>query len=186
MSSIHGPKSSLEVGNGNPPRTLAWRIPWTEEPGGLQSTGSKGVKTQLSTHEHGNNPSVCWQTTETLDTALDVPGFSEFIRHSLTLSAMKLLNVSTLDTALDVPGFSEFIRHSLTLSATKLLNVSFPISGTCVHVCCHSVMSNSLQPHGLWPARLLCPWDSPGKDSGMGCPVLLRWILPTQRSTLQF
>ena len=149
MSSIHGPKSSLEVGNGNPPRTLAWRIPWTEEPGGLQSTGSKGVKTQLSTHEHGNNPSVCWQTTE------------------------------TLDTALDVPGFSEFIRHSLTLSATKLLNVSFPISGTCVHVCCHSVMSNSLQPHGLWPARLLCPWDSPGKDSGMGCPVLLRWILPT-------
>ena len=156
MSSIHGPKSSLEVGNGNPPRTLAWRIPWTEEPGGLQSTGSKGVKTQLSTHEHGNNPSVCWQTTE------------------------------TLDTALDVPGFSEFIRHSLTLSATKLLNVSFPISGTCVHVCCHSVMSNSLQPHGLWPARLLCPWDSPGKDSGMGCPVLLRWILPTQRSTLQF
>ena len=27
---------------------LAWRIPWTEEPGGLQSTGSQGVKTRLS------------------------------------------------------------------------------------------------------------------------------------------
>ena len=28
--------------------TLAWRIPWTEEPGGLQSTGSLRVKTRLS------------------------------------------------------------------------------------------------------------------------------------------
>ena len=25
------------------PSTLAWRIPWTEEPGGLQSTGSQGL-----------------------------------------------------------------------------------------------------------------------------------------------
>ena len=28
----------------------------------------------------------------------------------------------------------------------------------------HSVVSDSLQPHGLYPARLLCPWDSPGKN----------------------
>ena len=27
--------------------TLAWKIPWTEEPGGLQSMGSLRVKTQL-------------------------------------------------------------------------------------------------------------------------------------------
>ena len=34
-----------------------------------------------------------------------------------------------------------------------------------------SVVSDSLQPHGLWPARLLCPWDSPGKCwSGLSCP----------------
>ena len=26
-------------GNGNPFRVLTWRIPWTEEPGGLQSMG---------------------------------------------------------------------------------------------------------------------------------------------------
>ena len=30
-------------GNGNPSRILVWRIPWTEEPGGLQSTGSQRV-----------------------------------------------------------------------------------------------------------------------------------------------
>ena len=30
-----------------------------------------------------------------------------------------------------------------------------------------------LQPHGLQPARLLCPWDSPGKNTGVGCHSLL-------------
>ena len=35
-----------------------------------------------------------------------------------------------------------------------------------------SVVSNSLQPQGLWPARLLCPWDSPGKNTGEGYHVL--------------
>ena len=30
-------------------------------------------------------------------------------------------------------------------------------------------MSDSLWPHGLEPTRLLCPWDSPGKNTGVGC-----------------
>ena len=46
----------------------------------------------------------------------------------------------------------------------------------------HSVMSNSLRPHGLQPARLLCPWDSPSKDTGVGCHALLRGIFPTKGS----
>ena len=44
----------------------------------------------------------------------------------------------------------------------------------------HSVVSNSLQPHGLQPARILCPWKSPGKNSGMGCHSLLHGIFSTQ------
>ena len=32
-----------------------------------------------------------------------------------------------------------------------------------------SVVSNSLRPHGLWPTRLLHPWDSPGKNTGVDC-----------------
>ena len=31
-----------------------------------------------------------------------------------------------------------------------------------------SVMSDSLQLHGLWSTRLLCPWDSPGKNTEVG------------------
>ena len=37
----------------------------------------------------------------------------------------------------------------------------------------HSVVSNSLRPHGLQPTRLLCPWDFPGKSTGVGCHGLL-------------
>ena len=32
----------------------------------------------------------------------------------------------------------------------------------------------------LQPARLLCPWDFPGKNTGVGCPFLLQVIVPTQ------
>ena len=35
-------------------------------------------------------------------------------------------------------------------------------------------------------ARLLCPWDSPGKNTGMGCHFLLQEIFLTQRSNLYF
>ena len=43
-----------------------------------------------------------------------------------------------------------------------------------------AVVPNSLQPHGLQPTRILCPWDFPGKDSGVGCHFLLQGIFPTQ------
>ena len=36
------------------------------------------------------------------------------------------------------------------------------------------------QPHGLKPARLLCPWDSPGKNTGVGCYFLLWGIFSTK------
>ena len=43
-------------------------------------------------------------------------------------------------------------------------------------------MSDSLWPHGLQPARLLCLWDFPGKNTGAGCHFLLQGIFLTQRS----
>ena len=43
-----------------------------------------------------------------------------------------------------------------------------------------SVMSDSLRPHGLWPARFLCPRDSPGKKTGVGSHSLLHRIFLTQ------
>ena len=43
-------------------------------------------------------------------------------------------------------------------------------------------LSVSLRPHGLKPTRLLCPWDSLGKNTGVGCHFLLQGILPAQGS----
>ena len=37
-----------------------------------------------------------------------------------------------------------------------------------------------LWPHVLQPTCLLCPWDSPGKNTGVGCNFLLQGIFPTQ------
>ena len=46
----------------------------------------------------------------------------------------------------------------------------------------HSVVFDCLRPYGLQPTRLLYPWDSPGKNTGVGCHALLQGIFPTQGS----
>ena len=51
---------------------------------------------------------------------------------------------------------------------------------TCKTLCCccccqvTSVVSNSVRPHRRQPTRLLCPWDSPGKNTGVSCHFLLQ------------
>ena len=47
-------------------------------------------------------------------------------------------------------------------------------SAHAICVLIHPVVSSSSWPHGPWPARLLCPWDSPGKNTGVGPHALLR------------
>ena len=42
-------------------------------------------------------------------------------------------------------------------------------------------MSDSSRPHGVEPTRFLCPWDSPGKNTGVDYHALLQGIFPTQR-----
>ena len=45
----------------------------------------------------------------------------------------------------------------------------------CVCVCvCVSVVSDSLRPHGQYPARFFCPWDFRGNNTGMGCHSLFQ------------
>ena len=46
----------------------------------------------------------------------------------------------------------------------------------CVFVC----VSNSLWPHELQCARLLCPWNFPGKNTRVDCHFLLQRIFLTQ------
>ena len=37
-------------------------------------------------------------------------------------------------------------------------------------------MSDSVRPHRRQPTRLLCPWDSPGKNTRVGCHFLLQYM----------
>ena len=80
-----------------------------------------------------------------------------------------------------LPCFWEgFISQQIcTCSKVQICHMKFgllaPIWPCC---CCYcqiaSVMSNSVRPHGLQPTRLLCPWDSPGKNAGVDCHFLLQ------------
>ena len=45
-------------------------------------------------------------------------------------------------------------------------------------------MSNSLQPYGLEPTRLLCPWDFPSKNTEVDYHFLLQGLFPTQELNL--
>ena len=58
---------------------------------------------------------------------------------------------------------------------------AFPVVSShrwCCCCCCQvaSVMSNSVQPRRWQPTRLRHPWDSPGKNTGVGCHFVLQCL----------
>ena len=73
-------------------------------------------------------------------------------------------------------------RHVLLRYRTGRHHFSHNYSKPLCAVLNCSTVSNSLRPQGLKPARFLCPWDSPGKNTGEGCHALLQGIFPTQGS----
>ena len=74
--------------------------------------------------------------------------------------------------------------------ATTALHILYYHLTICITIqCIHTlkkkcisclVVFNSLKSNGLQPVRLRCPWNSPGKNTGMGSHSLLRGIFPTQ------
>ena len=74
---------------------------------------------------------------------------------------------------------SESLLYHITGSVGRVVFIlcqemasSFKTQSACLFS--HSVMSSSLQPHGLKPARSPGPWDFPGKNTGLGCHFLLQ------------
>ena len=47
-------------------------------------------------------------------------------------------------------------------------------------VCAQPLQSCQTLCYHMEPTRLLCLWDSPGKNTGMGCHALLQGVFPTQ------
>ena len=75
------------------------------------------------------------------------------------------------------PAFTSFSGSSVRVGRSRNGNQLGRCESVFVCVCqVTSVVSDSLRPHELQPARLLCPWDSPGKNTGVSCHALL-WSL---------
>ena len=91
---------------------------------------------------------------------------------------MILFNFSALSFSLAVkPLFKEFLlQPQILLGPMSSLNISKKFDFI---VRARSVVSDSLWPHGLYSVRILCPRNSPGKNTGVGCHFLLQGIFPT-------
>ena len=72
----------------------------------------------------------------------------------------------------------------LILVATEChTDVIYRAACVCMCVCVPTQSRLTLcDPVDCSPTRLLCPWDSPGKNTGVGCLGLLQRIFPIQKS----
>ena len=89
-------------------------------------------------------------------------------------------------TTLPTMGIILVFRYSDYRQTCILYNLYFSPAYSITHITCQSSshVLTLLQLHGPEPASLPCPWDSPGKNTGVGCHSLLQGIFPTQGSNL--
>ena len=85
-------------------------------------------------------------------------------------ASLSITNSRTLPKLMSIESVMPSNRLILCCPLLLLPSV-FPSICCCCQVA--SVMSDSVGPHGLQPTRLLHPWDSPGKNTGVGCHFLL-------------
>ena len=161
---------SLGGGHANHSSILGWRIPWTEEPGGLQSIRLQRFGYDWSTQEHAwlvslshswyykilpptafyfSFPLQCWLVTMLVTV-------QKSFSHAHTLCKFFSYHHHT-PTVIDIhpagPSPSPLcIYFELSKILVNLKSVQFSLS----------VMSNSLQSHGLQHARPPCPSPTPG------------------------
>ena len=97
-------------------------------------------------------------------------GAPDFCRHALEPTTEDRDSVGL------VQGSYELILPTLVLWCERLN------AALCCAVLSHSVLSDSLQPHGLPFARLFYPWGFSRQEFEVGCHSLLQGIFPTQGS----
>ena len=169
--------------------TLAWRIPGTGEPGGLLSMGSQRVEHDWSDLAAAVLINYFWggekkmlkeaqrRTSIIIEYSIHLrktiwTKYGWFTAAVAAAAAKSLQSCSTLCDPIDgsppgspVPGI---LQGWVAISFSNAWKWKWKWS-------C-SVVSESSQPHGLQPTRLLHPWDFPGKSTGVGCHCLLRFL----------
>ena len=107
---------------------------------------------------------------------------SDFVTHlwSRTADSMISLNFCTLKLKSSKVMWDMFLPPEGTISLTSSVCVCV-CARAHTHMCLRALIH--VQLFGT-PARLLCPWNSPGKNTGVGCHFLLQGIFLTQGSYL--
>ena len=213
----------LEEGMATHSSIPARRIPWTEEPGGLQSTDSQRVGHDWATHTAqvcvmsvtfsgelcvlswcmeptGGEIQYLFITVWTYRSPRFLPCFPgclqlwwvicrdagcDHFRHArgggrLPFKRVQEPSLTTqisqavLSLKTDAQGLAQFLLKMLDVrKETGRECHQGPQAQSCLTLC---------DPVDCSPARLLCPWDSPGQDTGGGCHALLQGIFLTQGS----
>ena len=102
--------------------------------------------------------------------------------YSLKCSTLTVMAFNVSKGRKEFPeGFSPFFSSLLFLYESHCWLVSLRTNYN-VCTCTCSIMSDSLWPCGMWPAKLLWPWNFPGKSTGAGCHFLFQGIFPIQES----
>ena len=97
------------------------------------------------------------------------------------ISSLLTLQYSCLENPMDGGAWWAAV-HGVAKSRTRLSDFTFTFhfhpleKEMTTHSSVLSVMSDSVRPHRQQPTRLPCPWDSPGKNTGVGCHFLLQWM----------
>ena len=82
----------------------------------------------------------------------------------------------------DRVGRKEWKREGRKAEKREVISYLTVCLCVCVRTSARWIVSTCLQSNGLWPTKLLCPWDLAGTTTGVCCPFLFHGIFPTQES----
>ena len=142
---------------------MDWTAGWERCPGGRRKLQAAPVFLPGKSHGQrslaGYNP---WGHEE-VDTTSD---WTHAHTHTHILNNQVTRGVDTVST---------LCSHSHLFASLSSLFQKLSENSKCMHACAvASVVSDSVRSHGLQPARLFCPWNSPGKNTGVGCCAVLQ------------
>jgi len=139
------------------------------------------IKTKINKWGLGKLKSFCTEKETTNKTKRQYPEWEKIFANDVTYRGLifkiyKQLIELNKNKQLNQKRAEKLNRHfskediKVAKAQEKILNITNYESKNVSHL----VMFSSLQLQGLWPSRLLCPWDSLGKDNGVGCHFLSR------------
>ena len=119
-----------------------------------------------------------WLEEDSWETDLTTESWNSRGKPGVQVSCWKLSHFVWFSSA-ESPGSGRKTTSLVDIALLFMRLKSWAYACTCSVT---SVLSDSLWPHGLYPAKLLCPWISPGKNTGVAYHALLEVIFTTHWS----